>query len=53
MIIFSILIAVVVLLGALMLWAIYLHAELKGYERGLDEAEEIMREVRNEKVHRC
>lgn len=46
MIIFTILIAVVVLLGALVMHVMLMHAELKGYERGLDEAEEIMNEVK-------
>lgn len=48
MIIFTILISAVVLLGALLLWAIYLHAELKGYEKALDEVEQMIDEVQNE-----
>ena len=44
MIIFTILIAIVFLLGALVLYCIYAYVELKGYERGLDEAEKIMTE---------
>lgn len=42
MIIFTILIAVVFLLGALVLYSICAYVELKGYERGLEEAEEII-----------
>ena len=48
MIIFTILIAVVFLLGALVLYLYASYIEHHGYMRGLDEAEEIMREVWNE-----
>lgn len=48
MIIFSILVAMVFALGALVLYTIYFLIEHKGYMRGLDEAEEIMREMWNE-----
>lgn len=48
MIIFTILIAIVFLLGSLTIYAYASYIEHKGYMRGLDEAEEIMREVRNE-----
>lgn len=48
MIIFSILVATVFVLGALVLHTMYSLIEHKGYMRGLDEAEEIMREVQNE-----
>lgn len=48
MIIFTFIIAAVFLLGALVLYTFCSYVELKGYERGLDEAEEIMNEVRNE-----
>ena len=49
MIIFTFIIAGAFLLGALVLYAFCSYAELKGYEQGLDEAEEIMNEVRNER----
>ena len=45
MIIFTILIAIVFLIGALVLWAIYLYAELKGYEKALSEIEQMIDEV--------
>ena len=47
MIIFSMLIGGVFLLGALVLYTLCSYVELKGYERGLDEAEQIMAEVQN------
>ena len=50
MIIFTIIIAAVVFLGALTMHVMLMYAELKGYERGLDEAEQIMEEVRNERL---
>lgn len=49
MIIFTSIITGAFLLGALVLYASCSYAELKGYERGLDEVEEIMNEVRNER----
>ena len=48
MIIWTIIIGGVFLLGALVLHALCSYVELKGYERGLDDAEQIFREVRNE-----
>ena len=48
MIIFTMLISAVFLFGALVLHTMLMHAELKGYERGMNEAEEIISEVRNE-----
>ena len=48
MIIFTIIVAIVFLIGALTLYAYASYIEHQGYMRGLDEAEEIMREVRNE-----
>ena len=47
MIIFSIFISVTMLLGALVMYISCSYAEHKGYMRGLDEAEEIMNEVRH------
>ena len=49
MIIATILISAVFLLGALVLHAMFMHAELKGYERGMDEAEQIIEEVHRER----
>lgn len=48
MMIFTIIIAAVFLLGALVLYTYASYMEHQGYMRGLDEAEEIVREVRNE-----
>lgn len=48
MIIATMLISATFLFGALVMHAMYMHAELKGYERGLDEAEQIITEVRDE-----
>ena len=45
MIIFTIFVAIAFLIGALVLYTLCTYMELKGYERGLDEAEEIMTEV--------
>ena len=42
MIIFTLLISGAVLIGALTLYTICSYVELKGYERGLDEAEQIV-----------
>lgn len=48
MIIFTIIISAAILLGALVMYASCSYAEHKGYMRGLDEAEEIVKEVRHE-----
>lgn len=48
MMIFTIIIAIVFLIGALVLYSYASYIEHQGYMRGLDEAEEIIREVRNE-----
>lgn len=48
MIIFTIIISAAILLGALVMYASCSYAEHKGYMRGLDEAGEIMNEVRHE-----
>ena len=48
MIIFTIIISAAILLGALVMYASCSYAEHKGYMRGLDEAGEIINEVRNE-----
>ena len=45
MIVFTILIAGVILFGSLTMYAFGAYAEHKGYMRGLEEAEEIIREV--------
>lgn len=49
MIIWTIIIAVVVLFGALTMYAFGSYVEHRGYIRGLEEAEEIMREVQDER----
>ena len=46
MIIATILVSLAFLFGALVLHAMYVQAEHKGYIRGMDESEEIIREVR-------
>ena len=48
MIIFTIIVAIVFLLGAFLLWAIYAYAELKGMEKALDEIEDMINEVQHE-----
>lgn len=48
MIIFTIVVAVTIFLGALVAYMSFNYAEHKGYMRGLDEAEEIMRGCRND-----
>lgn len=48
MIIFTILVAVVFLLGALTIYAFGAYTETRGYMRGLEEAEDIIRECRND-----
>jgi len=48
MIVFTILIAVVVLFGSLVMHVLLMEAELKGYDQALDEVEQMMDEVRNE-----
>ena len=50
MIITAIVVACVFVVGALALHTMYTIAELKGYERGLDEAEAIISEVRHESI---
>ena len=47
MILFTIFISAVILLGALVMYASCSYTEHKGYLRGLDEAEQIMKEVRH------
>lgn len=46
MVIWAMLVASVFVFGALVLHAMYTIAELKGYERGMDEAEQIINAVR-------
>ena len=46
MVIFAIAVSVIIALGMLVLYASLSYAEVKGYERGLDEAEQIVRETR-------
>lgn len=46
MIITSILVALTIALGSIALHMMYVDAEMKGYERGLDDAEQIIKEVR-------
>jgi len=47
----AILVAMAIAIGAIALHASYMCVELKGYERGLDEAERIIRGVRHEDTH--
>ena len=47
MIIFTILVAGVMLFGAMTMYAFGSHVEHRGYIRGLEEAEEIIREVKD------
>ena len=47
MIITAILVALTFAAGGVALHSMYLNIELKGYMRGLDEAEQIISEVRN------
>ena len=46
--IFATITAIAIAVGAIMLYVSCSYAELKGYERGLEEAEQIMEEVWNE-----
>lgn len=46
--IMGICVAVAVLFGALALHTSYMYGELNGYDKGLDEAERIAREVHDE-----
>ena len=45
--IFATMTAIAIAVGAILLYVSCSYAEHKGYMRGLDEAEEIMREVQN------
>ena len=45
MLITTIVISCVFVIGALAMYTAYYYVELKGYERGLDEAEQIIEEV--------
>lgn len=45
MIIFTLLVALTVAVGSIALHAMYVNIEHKGYMRGMDDAEEIIREV--------
>ena len=47
MIIFTILVSVVFVLGALTIYAFGAYTETRGYMRGLEEAAQIMEEVQN------
>lgn len=46
----AIIVALVVLIGALILHASFTYGQLKGYEQGLDDAEQIFKEVKNREV---
>lgn len=48
MIIFAIAVSIIIALGMLVLYTSLSYAEVKGYERGLDEAEQIIREVKGQ-----
>lgn len=48
MIIFALMVSVVIALGAIAAYISCSYAESKGYMRGLEEAEQIMKEVRHE-----
>lgn len=45
MIIWAIIVSIVFLLGSLTLHAFYTMVELRGYNRGLEDAEQIMKDV--------
>lgn len=47
--IFATITAIAIACGAILLYVSCSYAELKGYMRGLEEAEEIIREVQNER----
>ncbi len=44
----GILVAIAITFGAILLHATFMYGEIKGYEHGLDDAEQIAREVLNE-----
>ena len=46
----AITVALVVLIASLILHAVYTYGEYNGYIRGLDDAETILKEVRNENL---
>lgn len=50
MLIFAIFVSVIIALGAIALYVSCSYAETRGYLKGLEEAEQIMKEVRNERV---
>lgn len=50
MIITVLLVSIVIALGAITVHGFYSYAELKGYERGLDEAEQIIGDVRHGRI---
>lgn len=52
MLIFAIFVSVIIALVAIALYISCSYAETKGYMRGLEEAEQIMREVHDERVRR-
>lgn len=52
MLITAIMVALTVLIASLLLHMSFTYGELKGYERGLDEAEQIICEVRHEDSNR-
>lgn len=50
MLIFAIFVSVIIALAAITLYISMSYAETKGYMRGLEEAEQMMEEVRNERI---
>ena len=50
MIITAILVAMTFAVGGVLIYSAIAYSEAKGYERGLDEAEQIICEVRNENI---
>lgn len=46
----GLIIGVTVLIGALLMYTSFLFGEMHGHEKGLDEAEQIAREVHDETV---
>lgn len=48
--IMGLIIGVTVLIGALLMYTSFLIGEMHGHEKGLDEAEQIAREVHDERI---
>lgn len=52
MLIFAIFVSVIIALAAITLYISMSYAETKGYMKGLEEAEQIQREVHDERIRR-